>query len=142
MKLCSMKTISTIFALAAMLLVAPSACFALTFTVNVSKENAKKLGMEVRSAGTDEVRVELEFKIEGALKDFSRVGSSQVEVRIGPEKNPLLTAPLREDRSKPGRVVVSFSAARDQIGIINLWVTVPESDGRTIYILRVKDFVE
>jgi hypothetical protein len=141
MKLCSIKTIPTIIALAVMLLFAPSACFALTFTVNVSKAKAKDLGMEVRSAGTNEVRVELEFKIDGALKDFSRVGS-QVEVRIGPEKNPLLTAPLREDRSKPGRVVVSFSAARDQLGIINLWVTVPESDGRTIYILRVKDFVE
>ena len=134
-----MKTISTIIALAVMLLLAPSPCFALTFTVDVSTERAKELGLEVRSepAGPDEVRVDLEFKIEGALKDFS-----QVDLRIGAEKAPLLTAPLREDRSKPGRVVVSFSAERGQLGLINLRVTVPESDGRTIYILRVKDFVE
>lgn len=134
-----MKTISTVFALAVMLLVAPRACFALTLTEDVSTERAKQLGMEVRSepASPNGVRVELEFKPEGKWKDFS-----QVDVQIGAEKNPLLTAPLREDRSKPGRVVVSFSAERGQLGIINLRVTVPELDGRTIYILRVKDFVE
>lgn len=134
-----MKTLFTISALALFLIVAPSPSFALTLTVPVSKEKAKELGVEVRSepAGLNEVRVELEFKIEGALKDFS-----QADVRIGAGKNPLLTAPLREDRSKPGRVVVSFSAERGQLGIMNLRVTVPELDGRTIYILRVKDFVE
>ena len=134
-----MKTISTIFALAVTLLVAPSPCFALWGIVNVSNERAKELGMEVRSepAGPNDVRVELEFKLEGKLKDFS-----QADVRIGAGKNPLLTAPLREDRSKPGRVVVSFSAERGQLGIINLGVMVPESLGGTEYRLRVKDFVE
>ena len=134
-----MKTISTIIALAVMLLVAPSPCCALTLIEDVSTVRAKELGMEVRSepAGPNEVRVDLEFKIEGELKDFS-----QVDVRIGAGKTPLQTAPLREDRSKPGRVVVSFSAERGQLGIINLRVMVPESDGRTIYVLRVKDFVE
>ena len=126
-------------AVLAVLLVAPSPCFALWGIVSVSKEEARKLGMEVRSepSGPNDVRVELEFKLEGKLKDFS-----QVEVRIGAGKNPLLTAPLREDRSKPGRVVVSFSAERGQLGIINLRVMVPESLGGTIYDLRVKDFVE
>jgi hypothetical protein len=52
-----------------------------------------------------------------------------------------VTAPLREDRSKPGRVVVSFSADRAQLDKLTLWVMVRESDGGTAYMLRVKDFV-
>ena len=90
-----------------------------------------------RPAGLNHVRVELEVKIEGTFKDFS-----SVDLRIGLGKNPTVTAALREDRSKPGRVVVSFTADRAQLDKLTLWVTVPESDGRRIYDLRVKDFVE
>ncbi len=144
-----MKTLFGI-AVLAVLLVAPSPCFALWVTVHVSKERAKELGMEVRTteAGPNQVRVELEFKTEGKLKDFSPEGKfrdySGVELRIGEGKDPLVTAPLREDRSKPkpGRVVVSFTADRTQLDKLKLWVFVPESDGGTIYDLRVKDFVE
>jgi hypothetical protein len=134
----------------AVLLVAPSPCFALWTRATVSKEGAKELGMEVRTtaAGPNQVRVELEIKTEGKLKDFSPEGKfrdySGVELRIGEGKNPLVTAPLREDRSKPkpGRVVVSFTADRTQLDKLKLWVFVPESDGGTIYDLAVKDFVE
>ena len=134
-----MKTIFNIFILAVLLLVAPSPCFALWGIAPVSKEGAKELGMQVRSepAGPNHVRVELEFKPEGKLKDFSGV-----DLRIGGGDNPPVTAPLREDRSKPGRVVVSFTADRTQLDKLKLWVVVPEPDGRTIYDLRVKDFVE
>jgi hypothetical protein len=95
--------------------------------------------MEVRStaAGPNQVRVELEFKPEGPFKNFSRV-----DLRFGEGDNPPLTAPLQEDRSKPGRIVVSFSADRAQLAKINLWLMVPDLDGGTIYHLRVKDFVE
>jgi hypothetical protein len=81
--------------------------------------------------------VELEFKPEGKLKDFSGV-----DLRIGEGDNPPVTAPLREDRSKPGHVVVSFTSDRAQLDKLKLWVMVPESLGGTIYDLRVKDFVE
>jgi hypothetical protein len=125
--------------LAVLLAVAPSPCFALWGIAPVSKERAKELGMEVRTvpAGPTHVRVELEFKIEGQLKDFSRV-----DLRVGQGDNPPVTAPLREDRSKPGRLVVSFSADRAQVDKLSLWVMVPESLGGTIHDLRVKDFVE
>ena len=97
--------------------------------------------MEVRSkaAGPNHVWVELEFKTEGVLKHFSRV-----DLRIGEGDDPLLTARLWEDRSKPGRVVVSFTADRTELGKLNLWVFVPEAEsaGGSIYQLRVKDFVE
>ncbi len=133
-----MKTASRI-AVLAVLLVAPSPCFALWGIAGVSKERAKELGMEVRStaAGPKQVRVELEFKAAGPLKNFNRV-----DLRFGEGDNPVVTAPLREDRSKPGRIVVSFNADRAQLDKINLRVMVPESAGGTAYQLRVKDFVQ
>jgi len=124
-------------AVLAVLLVAPSPCFALWVIASVSKERAKELGMEVRSkaAGPNQVRVELEFKTEGKFEEFSPEGKfkdrSRVELRIGEGDNTAVTAPLREDRSKPGRVVVSFNADRAHLDKINLWVMVPESDGGT-----------
>jgi hypothetical protein len=147
-----MKTILSISALAFLFVVAPSPCFALWVTVSVSKERAKELAMEVRSAPADsnQVRVELEFKTEGKFAKFSPEGKFSsycgVELRIGEGKDPLVTAPLREDRSKPGqtpgRVVFSFTADRAQLEKLRLWVFAPESDGGTIYDLAVKDFVE
>ena len=124
-----MKTIFNILVLADLLLVAPSPCFALWGIATVSKEGAKELGIQVRSepGGPNHVRVELEFKPERKLKDFSRV-----DLRIGEGDNPPVTAPLREDRSKPGRVVVSFTADRAQLDKLTLWVRVPELAGGTI----------
>jgi hypothetical protein len=134
-----MKTMLWVSVLALLLLVPASPCFALWGIAHVSPEDAKKLGMQVRSkpAGSQQVRVELEFKLEGALKDFSRV-----DLRIGAGDNPPVTAPLREDRSKPGHVAVSFNADSDQLGNLRLWLFVPETDGGSIYDLRVKDFVQ
>src|SRR5262249_24836976 len=132
-----MKTAFNI-AVLAVLLVAPSPCFAAWDVEIVSKDRAKELGMEIRStAGPKQVRVELEFKVEGPLKNFSRV-----DLRLGEGYNLALTAPLQEDWSKAGRIVVGFNADRAQLDKINLRVMVPESLGGTIYHLRVKDFVE
>jgi hypothetical protein len=128
-------------AVLAVLLVAPSPCFAAWDVEIVSKDRAKELGMEVRSSGGPKhARVELVFKIEGKLKDFSRV-----DLRVGQGENLLLTAPLREDRSKPGLVAVSFTADLAQLDKLTLRVIVPFRDGGaggTIYEIRVKDFVE
>jgi hypothetical protein len=147
-----MKTAFNI-AVLAVLLVAPSPCFALWATVAVSKERAKELGMEVRTTATgpNHVVVQLEFKTEGKFEEFSPKGKfkdrSRVELRIGGDgslfaDNASVTAPLREDRSKPGRVAVSLTADRTQLDKLTVWVMVPESDGGTAYQLRVKDFVE
>jgi hypothetical protein len=134
-----MKPTLTLTALAILLIVAPSSCFALWGISSVTKTEAKKLGMEIRSApaGPNHVSVEMDFPADGELKGFSRV-----DLRLGLQDNPPLTAPLREDRSKPGRVVVSFIANRDQLDKIALWVFVPGDLGGTIYDVRVKDFVE
>ena len=142
-----MKTLFGIAVLAA-LLVAASPCFALTFHVAVSKEKAKKLGLEVSTTATgpDRVSLQLEFKTEGLFVEFSPEGKhkdySRVELRIGEGNDPPVVAPLKEDRTKPGRVVVNLTADRTELDKMRLWVVVPEPDGRTIYDLRVKEFVE
>ena len=117
----------------------PSQCYALWEIAAVSQDEAQQMGMEVRGtkAGPDQVRVELEFVIEQELKDFSRV-----DLRITEGEQSLVTAPLQEDRSQPGRVVVSFSADRSQLDKLRLWVMVPGGLGGTVYELRVADFVE
>jgi hypothetical protein len=132
-----MKTVFSIAALA-VLLTSTSPCFALGSVLQLSKEDAQKLGMEVRSkaAGPNQVRVELEFKVEGGLKNFRHV-----DLWIGEGGSPLLAAPLHEDRSKPGQVAVSFTADRAHLDKITLRVTISEL-GNTVYILRIKDFVE
>jgi hypothetical protein len=132
-----MKTAFSIASLA-VLLTSASPCFALGTTIPVSKENAKDLGLEVRSkmAGPNQVRVELEFNVAGPLKNFRRV-----DLSLGEGDNPSLAARLQEDRSKPWHVTVSFTADRAHLDKITLRVTVSEV-GDTVYILGIKDFVE
>ncbi len=146
-----MKTIVSIMAVAAVLTAAPRACFALWDVLPVSKEEAKKLGLEVRTtaSGQSHVGVELEFKTEGAFKAFSPQGkfkeNSGVWLWIGQGDNTHVTAALKEDRSQAGRVVVGFTADRVQLDQCNLRVLAPFQDGGaggTEYRLRVKDFVE
>jgi hypothetical protein len=137
-----MKPIFTISAVAVLFFVATSPCFALWWHRDVTKEEAKKIGMEVRSelAGPpSQVTVELEFKTDGELKNFSGV-----VLQIGEGDNSVVTAPLQPDRSKPGRVVVRFTAHRVQLDKATLRVTVPmpEAAGGCIYEIRVKDFVD
>ena len=137
-----MKTAFNILATAIFLAVTPNPCFAVWDLEIVSKERAKELGMEVRStaAGPNHVQVELEFKAESELKHFS-----QVDLRFGKGDNLAVAAPLREDRSKPGRVAVSLTADLAQLDKLTLRVMVPFRDGGaggTVYEIRVKDFVE
>ena len=133
-----MKTILTLAAVAALTATVPGRCFALWQIAPVSPEEAKKLGMEVRSnaAGADSLRVELEFKPEGQLPGFSHV-----DLRVGGGNNPLATAPLKEERTKSGSVVVSFSADRAQLDKLVLWVMVRQGRGGVAYVLQVKEFV-
>ena len=65
-----------------------------------------------------------------------------VQLRVGDGDNPSLTARLQEDRSKPGRVLVGFTADRAQLDKLALWVYVQLGPGGQISELRVKDFIE
>jgi hypothetical protein len=134
-----MKAVVSLVAVVVVWGTAPGPCFALWGVHQVTPDGAKDLGLEVRStaAGPDAVRIELEFKTEGALKGFSRV-----DLRIDEGATSLVTAPLEVDRSRPGRAVVGFAVARASLDRVRLWVMVPESLGGTAYDVRVKDFVE
>ena len=136
-----MRPIFTISAVAVFFVVATSPCFALGWRKTISKEQAKEMGMEVRSEwpGPNQVRVELEFKTDRWLKNFRGV-----ELQIGEGDNSLVTASLQPDLSKPGRVVVSFTVNRAQVdkARLRLVVPMPEALGGMVYDLRVKDFVD
>jgi hypothetical protein len=143
-----MKTVLTLSAAVALLLVAPGPCLALWGIVSVTKDSAKELGLEIRTTetGPHHVIVQLEFKTEGKFKEFGPEGKMKdycrVDLRIGLGDNPPVTAALREDRTKPGRVIVSFTADRRELDRLTMWVMVPAPLGGTAYDIRVKDFVE
>jgi hypothetical protein len=134
-----MKTLVNTAVLVVLLAVAPTPCFALRSVGQVSKKEAKEMGMEIRAkpAGPDAVWVELEFKTEDKLKHFSHV-----ELEIGEGDKLLVSyAALRETRSASGSVVVRFMANRAYLDKITLCV-VAGSFADIGYNLRVKDFVE
>src|SRR5262245_23199339 len=131
-----MKSISHIAVFAAVLLVlAPGPCLAAWDVELVSKERAKELGLQVRTtaSGPNQVIVKLEFRTAGELKDASRI-----DLRIGKGD----AAPLQADRSKPGRVAVSFATDRARLARMTLSVMVPGGLGGAVYQLRMNDFVE
>ena len=132
-----MKALFTLAAAAFLFVVAPSTCLAIWDVLTVTPEVAKEMGMEVRSkAGSkNQVSVELEFPLAGELGRFS-----EVTLQAGQSA----TAPLKEDRSKPGRVVVRFWVNRGLVEATSLTVSVPGmpgTTGGTNYEVRVKDFV-
>ena len=133
-----MKTILSISVLTFLLVAASSPCFAMMSIAHVSTERARELGMEIRSkaAGPDAVRVELEFEIKGELKSYGRV---DLEISEGGKLR--LFASLKEEQSRPGRVVVSFSADRANLDKITLRVVVGMPMNMVGYELRVKDFL-
>jgi hypothetical protein len=134
-----MKALLSLTACAVLLALAPSPCFALWGIASVSKDEAKGLGLEVRATptGPNHIVFELEFPTAGGLKDFSRA-----DLRVGKGDNPPVTAPLREERPKPGRVLLRFTADRGHVPNLKLWLMVPEMDGGTIYDVQLQDFVD
>ena len=129
-----------ISAAVALLVATSGECYALMSIELVSVDRAKALGLEVRAhaAGPDVVRVELEFETQGKLKDYSRV---DLELRDGGRL--LSSSTLREEPSKPGRIVVGFAADRTKLDQMTLRVVVQHSPrSRTGYDVRVKDFVD
>ena len=135
-----MKTILKFSVLTFLLIAASSQCFALRDLAEVSKKEAKEMGLEIRAAaaGPDAVWLELEFKTEGRLKDFNHV---ELEIREG-EKLLVAYAALSEKRSNSGSVLVRFMANRAYLDKITLTVVTgfPSADFGNE--LRVKDFVD
>ncbi len=133
----------TYFSLAVLALVlalhAPRECFALWDVFQVTPEEAADLGIEVRvtPAGPDAVNLEFDFGIEDEFKDFERV-----ELRVGQQNDYVVFAPLREERTEAGHVVVGFTAYRHQLDTLSVWIMVPGGAGGVAYDLQPSRFVE
>ena len=137
-KITVMKTIFNLSVLAILLAVIPSPCLAEgTFGTVTTKEQAKQLGMEVRAKAidTNQVAVELEIQTEGASRFHAKL--ERVELQISQGTTNLVSAILRVEQSKPGHVVVCFTADRAQLETITLRVC-GSARGLVIYELPMK----
>ena len=135
-----MKTISTITLVVLLFLSIPGELFALMSIEQVTKERAKKLGVELRIKpnGPNEVWVELEFRARGELKDFEHVS---VEIRDG-EKFLLGYTPLKSRVSDSDRVHVGFLANREFLEKVTLRIVTGQIGNNAGRDFRVKDFVD
>jgi hypothetical protein len=134
-----MGTIFNTSVLAVLLTVAPNRSYALELIETVTKEQAKLLGLQIRSnaAGTDAVLIVLEFETKGELKNYHRVA-----LELHDRGKLLATSTLKEEESKPGRVVVSFAADRAKLDQFTLKVVTQSGLERVGHVIRVKDFVK
>jgi hypothetical protein len=131
-----------VLALMCLLMAGSSQCFALREIARLTKEEAKGMGIEVRAkaAGPDAIWLELEFKPEDRLKDFTHVELSMTEG----EKSVVVFAALREKRSISGSVVVTFTTGRAYLEKTTLSVVMhsPGEAGDHTFQLRMKEFVD
>ena len=107
---------------------------------NVSKDQAKELGIELRAKpnGPNEAWIELEFKPEGKLAGFKHVS-----LEIADDKQfQLGWTPLKDERTSSGNVVVRLMGNRAFLEKVTLRVVCGPFTGDTGHDLRVKDFVD
>jgi hypothetical protein len=85
---------------------------------NVSKEQAKELGIELRAKalGPKNAWIELEFKAEGKLADFLHVS---IKVADG-DKFALGWTPLKDRRTSSGSVLVRVMGSRSFLERVSL----------------------
>ena len=101
----SMKTKVAIMVLGLLVLAATCQCLAYMSIGVISPAEAKQCGLVVRARpnGPKEVCVQLEFKAEGRLKDFSHVS-----LEIGDETGFFGWCALEAKRSDSGSIVVGY----------------------------------
>jgi hypothetical protein len=118
-------------------------CFGDWGIERVGKKRAGELGVEVRArplTGT-EVWIELEMKSVRTREDGQPVTAVRVDLQVLDGDACLTSATLKDERPAADRVLVRFSARRDQLGRIAVRLWVPEWLGGTIHELRLQDFV-
>jgi hypothetical protein len=134
-----MKHLLQLGAIAIVLLAGSSQCLAMIEIEQVDSPRAKTLGMDVRvtAADNDAVRVTLEFKSAGQLKEFKRV---ELAMRDG--KKFTVSASLLNEATQPGHVFVSCYVDRAQLNQLTLRVVTESGLERVGYDLRIKDFAD
>ena len=144
------ESMNALFRLGALLVFLASAaipCLAMREISLVSTNEAAAMGVVIRAtpAGPAAAWLELEFKTEGRLKDYSperRASRVELEVRDGDALRVGYVA-LQEQHPQPGQVRVRFLADRNYLSQIVLTIVV--GDGLLpggAFELRVKDFVD
>lgn len=146
-----MKTLLR-FALAFALLTAFSnSSYALIRVADLSADRARMMGIEVRSkaSGPNHVRLEINFKREGALESFDPGRHGRVEMRlrdgdnsISRGKRTLIVAPLQIKQTEPGRVRVTLTARRDQVSRMSVMIHVMQDLSMAAFNLELKEFVD
>ncbi len=106
----------------------------------VSKDLAKEMGIELRFTdnGPSEVSVQLTFKAEGKLKDFSHVS---LEIREG-EKFLLGYTALREKRESDGRMTITSLVNREFLNKVTLRIVAGEPGNQGGFELHLGDFLK
>ena len=134
-----MRRMTLILALAVLLAAAPSLCSAFESIEFVTQARAKELGMEIKvnAAGPDAVLIVLDFETKGELKSYDRAALDMHD-----EGRLLLSSTLKEEKSPPGHIVVSFAADRKKLDTIELKVVTFSGGERTGHVLRIKEFVD
>jgi hypothetical protein len=113
--------------------------FALMEIAEVTKDSAKEMGLIIRvePSGPEALQFVLEFEPKGLLKDFMR---ADLEYRDGGKF--LVASSLHEDRSKNGRIIVTFFAQRASLDKVHLRLVSGVGRSMAGYDMRVKDFVD
>ena len=126
-----------VFALLLAMLASP--CFAMMSLRELTKEEAKEMGVQLRFQGNgpNEVWVELELKPEGKLKHFDHVS---LEINEG-EKLLLGYAPLQGRRLGSGSIVVTFLANRAYVDKISLTMVIGDLGDEGL-VVQAKKFLE
>ncbi len=134
------KLILGVAVFATLLAVSATVGYAMMDIEVVSNERAKALEVSVRAkaSGPKHVWVELEFKTEGELKNFSHVS---MEIRDGKE---LLVgyAPMEAKRTNSGTVVFRFIASRAYLDKITLRIVEGELTNMVGHEFPLRDFVD
>lgn len=136
-----MKGSLEILAIVMVLTAASSTCLAVWDIELVSPQRAKELQIDVCAVASDatHVRIRLDFKPVKELK-----GYEGVEMIFDRERKLIVSAPLREDRSKSGHVVCEVTVDRTQLENLTFRISArpaPTAVGGVAYDLPVKDFV-
>lgn len=144
-----MRSTTKLLALSVLLQLTPGMCLAMDEAMPIGREQAKKLGMDVRSkpAGPDHAWVELVFETKRlgvfltGVVDFSNL-PIRVDLEMRDGEKLLASSTLRDRRSSSGRVAVGFTVARSELNKFSLKVLAEEGLGSIGYMLRVRDFVD
>ena len=135
-----MNTLLRISTITFLLIAFASRCLAEFTIYDVSKAEAKKMGVTIRTEknGDAGVRVWLEFNTQGKVKEFNRV-----ELRMTVGGKHLVSAPLLASRPTADSVSAYFSADPSYLATSELWIVVDEPPlGGIVYLLKVKNFIE